>query len=178
MESARKAGDIAPNFTLQDPKENSVTLSDELKKGPVVLTWYRGGWCPYCNVQLAAYQQILPQIEERGARLITVSPEPPDKATVTAEKGKLKSAVLSDLNLKVAAEYGLVFELTSEVEKLYAAFFSMKDYHAAGASSNEAPLAATYVIDRDGKITDTFLHADYTKRAEPREILTALDRLE
>jgi peroxiredoxin len=178
VESAKKVGDVAPDFTLRDAKGNEVTLSDELKKGPVVLTWYRGGWCPYCNVQLAAYQQILPQIEELGARLIAVSPELPDKALATAQKGQLKFTVISDLNLKVAAEYGLVFELTPEVTELYAAFFSMKDYNGAEASTNELPLAATYVIAPDGKIVYSFLHADYTKRAEPREILAALDAIE
>ena len=175
VESAKKVGDVAPDFTLQDAKGSPVTLSEELKKGPVVLTWYRGGWCPYCNVQLAAYQQILPQIEELGARLIAVSPELPDKALATAEKGQLKFTVISDLNLKVATEYGLVFELTPEVTELYAAFFSMKEYNGAEASTNELPLAATYVIAPDGKIVYAFLHADYTKRAEPREILAALD---
>jgi len=178
VESARKVGDLAPDFTLHDAKGNTVTLSEELKNGPVVLTWYRGGWCPYCNVQLAAYQQILPQIEELGARLIAVSPELPDKAMATAEKGHLKFTVVSDLNLKVAAEYGLVFALTPEVAELYSAFFSMKEYNGAEASSNELPLAATYVISPDGKIVYSFLHADYTKRAEPREILAALDRIE
>lgn len=178
VESAKKVGDVAPDFTLQDAKGNEVTLSEELKKGPVVLTWYRGGWCPYCNVQLAAYQQILPQIEELGARLIAVSPELPDKAQATTEKGQLKFTVVSDLNLKVAAAYGLVFELTPEVTELYAAFFSMKEFNGAEASSNELPLAATYVIAPDGKIVYSFLHADYTKRAEPREILAALDGIE
>ena len=178
VESAKKVGDVAPDFTLQDAKGSPVTLSEELEKGPVVLTWYRGGWCPYCNVQLAAYQQILPQIEELGARLIAVSPELPDKALATAEKGQLKFTVVSDLNLKVAAEYGLVFELTPEVAELYAAFFSMKEYNGAEASTNELPLAATYVIAPDGKIVYAFLKADYTKRAEPREILAALDAIE
>ncbi len=74
VETAATVGDVAPDFTLTDSNGTAVTLSDELKKGPVVLTWYRGGWCPYCNIQLAAYQQILPQIEELGARLIAVSP--------------------------------------------------------------------------------------------------------
>ncbi len=178
VETARKVGDVAPDFTLNDSKGNPVTLSGELEKGPVVLTWYRGGWCPYCNVQLAAYQQILPQIEERGAQLIAVSPELPEKAQVTAEMGHLTFTVVSDLLLKVAAEYGLVFELTPEVEKLYASFFSMKEFNGEAASPRELPLAATYVIAPDGKIVYAFLHADYTKRAEPREILTALDGME
>ena len=83
---SNKKGDEAPNFTLTESKGGTLTLSEELKKGPVVLTWYRGGWCPYCNIQLAAYQRILPQIEELGAQLIAVSPELPDKSLFTKEK--------------------------------------------------------------------------------------------
>lgn len=178
VESAAKVGDLAPDFSLKDMRGSEITLSEQLKKGPVVLTWYRGGWCPYCNTQLAAYQQILPQIEELGAQLIAVSPELPDKSKTTAERGHLKFTVLSDINLKVAAEYGLVFKLTPEVEKLYAEFFSMKEYNGEEASPNELPLAATYVISPDGKITYAFLNADYTKRAEPRDIIAALDAIE
>lgn len=178
VESAKKIGDAAPDFTLKDAKGAEITLSQELKKGPVVLTWYRGGWCPYCNVQLAAYQQILPQIKELGAQLIAVSPELPEKAQTTVEKSQLEFTVLSDLNLKVAAEYGLVFELTPEVEKLYAEFFDIEEYNGEEASKNELPLAATYVIAADGKIVYAFLDADYTKRAEPREIVAALESIE
>ncbi len=175
VETAATVGDVAPDFTLTDSKGSAVTLSDELKKGPVVLTWYRGGWCPYCNLQLAAYQQILPRIEELGARLIAISPELPDKSLTTVEKNQLRFSVLSDLNLEVAEAYGLVFELTPEVEKHYAGFFSMKEYNGEKASTRELPLAATYVIDPNGKIVWSFLDADYTKRAEPRDIINALD---
>lgn len=178
VEGAAKTGDTAPDFTLQNSRGQAVTLSEELKKGPVVLTWYRGGWCPYCNVQLAAYQQFLPQIEELGAQLIAVSPELPDKSLTTVEKNGLRFTVLSDSGLKIARKYGLVFELTPEVEKLYAGFFSMQEYNGPDAAKNELPLAATYVIAPDGKITWSFLEADYTKRAEPRDIVIALDAIE
>ena len=178
VETAATVGDVAPDFTLTDSNGTAVTLSDELEKGPVVLTWYRGGWCPYCNIQLAAYQQILPQIEELGAQLIAVSPELPDKSHSTVEKNQLKFTVLSDINLKVAEEYGLVFELTPEVEKHYANSFSIKEYYGEEASTRELPLAATYVINPTGKIVWSFLDADYTKRAEPRDIISALDAIE
>ena len=102
----------------------------------------------------------------------------PDKARATAEKGRLKFTVVSDLNLKVAVEYGIVFEFTPEVAERYAAFFSMKEYNGAEASTNELPHAATCVIAPGGKIVYIFLHADHTKRAEPREILAALDAIE
>lgn len=176
--TAKQIGEDTPDFTLPDAKGGKFTLSEALAEGPVVLTWYRGGWCPYCNIQLAAYQRILPQIEELGARLVAVSPELPDQSLSTSEKNGLKFAVLSDRNLEVAEEYGLVFELTPEVERLYAEFFDIAEYNGEEAAKNELPLAATYVIDRNGKIAWSFLESDYTKRAEPREILEVLDGLE
>ena len=171
-------GDKAPDFTLPDATGHELRLQQELEKGPVVLTWYRGGWCPYCNIQLAAYQKILPQIEELGAQLIAVSPEIPDQSLSTKEKNELQFTVLSDQNLRVAAKYGLVFQLTPEVEKLYAEFFDIKEYNGEEAATNELPLAATYVIDSNGSIVWSFLDADYTKRAEPQDIIDALDSLE
>lgn len=178
VEGAIQVGDKAPDFTLPDARGQEIQLSQQLEKGPVVLTWYRGGWCPYCNIQLAAYQKILPQIEELGAQLIAVSPELPDKSLSTAEKSGLRFRVLSDVNLEVAKEYGLVFELTPEVEKLYGEFFDILEYNGKEAAKNQLPLAATYVVDEDGTVVWAFLEEDYTKRAEPRDILSALDGLE
>ncbi|MDF1862281.1 MAG: peroxiredoxin-like family protein [Verrucomicrobiales bacterium] len=178
VDSAKTVDDKAPDFTLPTVNGSSLTLSEELKKGPVVLTWYRGRWCPYCNIQLAAYQKILPQIEELGAQLIAVSPELPDKSLSTTEKNNLRFTVLSDANLKVADEYGLIFKLTPEVERLYGQFFDIREFNGTEAVANELPLAATYVIGQDGVIRWAFLEADYTMRAEPRDILKALDALE
>ena len=178
VEQAKSVGDTAPDFALNNATGQTVILSEELKKGPVVLTWYRGGWCPYCNIQLAAYQQILPQIEELGAQLIALSPELPDKSLSTSEKNGLRFQVLTDLNHEIARDYGLVFELTDEVATYYSDFFSMRDFNGEDANAKELPLAATYVIDQNGTIQWSFLDADYTKRAEPRDIIDALDGLE
>ena len=177
VEKAIQKGEKAPDFTLPNAVGKEITLSEELKKGPVVLTWYRGGWCPYCNLQLAAYQAILPEIEALGATLIAVSPELPDKALTTQEKSDLKFQVLSDQNQKVADQYGLIFKLTPEVEGYYQAAFDLNSYNGEEAKSDELPLAATYVINTDGKITYAFLDANYKKRAEPESILEALAKL-
>lgn len=175
--SALQVGAIAPDFTLPDARGGTVMLSEKLAAGPVVLTWYRGGWCPYCNLQLAAYQQILPQIEELGASLVALSPELPDKSLSTSEKNSLRFPVLTDLNLKTAREYGLVFKVTPEVLAYYNENFSLSDYNGSEAAADELPLAATYIIAPNGKIAWAFLAADYTKRAEPQDILKALDGL-
>jgi thiol-disulfide isomerase/thioredoxin len=94
--NALKAGDRAPDFTLPDATGKPVKLSERLKDGPVVLKFYRGGWCPYCNLELRAYQKALPELEAVGAQLIAVSPESPDNSLSTKEKNQLAFSVVTD----------------------------------------------------------------------------------
>lgn len=172
LDSAMNVGDKAPNFTLKNAKRERVTLYDELKNGPVVLIWYRGGWCPYCNLTLRRLQDELPNFKRYNATLIALTPELPDSTLSTTEKNELSFQVLSDIGNKVAKEYGVVFELTEAVAKRYQDGFDLHGYN--GDKSNTLPLAATYVIDKNGKIVYAFLDADYRNRAEPKEIIEAL----
>ncbi|MDF7826098.1 peroxiredoxin-like family protein [Pontiellaceae bacterium B12227] len=173
--SAKQKGDKAPDFVLTNASGEKVKLSDYLEKGPVVLTWYRGGWCPYCNLTLHALQAELPNFKAEGATLFALTPEVPDKSLSTAEKNKLDFEVLSDMDNKVAREYGVVFKLTDEVAAIYEEKFGLSDYN--GNESAELPLAATYVINTDGEIVYAFLDADYRNRAEPSEITAMLKSL-
>ncbi|WP_366187502.1 peroxiredoxin-like family protein [Flavobacterium ovatum] len=173
--NAIKNDDIAPDFILTNATGKEVKLSDYLKKGPVVLTWYRGGWCPYCNMTLHYLQEQLPNIQLKGANLLALTPELPDKSMSTAEKHQLQFEVLSDIGNKVAKEYGIVFKLTDDVAASYQKGFDLHGYN--GDESDELPLAATYVIDQQGKIVYTFLDAEYRNRAEADAILKALEAL-
>lgn len=175
LDSALKVGDKAHNFTLNNALNESVTLYDQLKNGPVVLTWYRGGWCPYCNITLHALQEKLPEFKKEGATLLALTPELPDNSLSTSEKNNLKFTVLSDLKNTIAKAYGVVYTLTDDVATIYNAGFGLNKVN--GDTSNALPLAATYVIDTNGIITYAFLDADYTQRAEPSEILSALKQL-
>jgi len=168
VESALNVGDRAPNFKLNNALGEPVELYDYLKKGKVILTWYRGGWCPYCNLTLHQLQQELPNFEANGAHLLALTPELPDKSMTTAEKHELKFEVLSDLENKIAREYGIVFKLTDDVADAYNESFGVNEYN--GDNSNELPLAATYIINEDGTIAYAFLDADYRNRAEPAEL--------
>jgi|SRR5690554_330296 len=168
ISKAKQVVDQAPNFTLNNALGNPVELKDVLKKGKVVLTWYRGGWCPYCNLTLHQLQEELPNFNANGAALIALTPELPDKSITTAEKNDLEFEVLSDIGNKIAKEYGVVFKLTDEVAKMYNESFDMNDYN--GDKSDELPLAATFIIDENGEIIYAFLDADYRNRAEPSEI--------
>ena len=177
VEGAKQVGDAAPDFTLANATGEEVTLSESLKKGPVVLTWYRGGWCPYCNITLAAMQKALSAIQKEGATLLALTPELPDKSLTTQEKNGLEFEVLTDLNHEVAKQYQILFNLTPEVEVLYGKFFDLADYNGAKAGTDTLPLAATYIIGQDGIIRWAFLHHDYHMRAEPSDIVAFLKEL-
>lgn len=168
LENALNVGDKAPHFTLTNAVGEEISLENELKKGPVVLVWYRGGWCPYCNINLHYLQEELPNFNAQGANLLALSPELPDQSINTAEKNELDFQVLSDVGNEVAREYGVVFKLTDEVAQRYNESFGLNNHN--GDESNELPLAATYIINTDGTISYAFLDVDYRNRAEPSEI--------
>jgi len=174
-EKAKKVGDKAPNFTLKNALGKEVALADYLKKGPVVLTWYRGGWCPYCNLTLQRLQEELPNFNAAGANLLALTPEVPDKSMSTKEKHDLQFEVLSDVQNKIGKEYGIIYKLTDAVAESYQKSFGLHEFN--GDESNELPLAATYVIDTNGIIRYAFLDAEYRNRAEPSEIIEVLNKL-
>lgn len=170
------AGARAPRFALLSATGNQVTLEALLAQGPVVLTFYRGAWCPYCNLALRALQQHHDAIRERGARLAAVSPQVPDESLSLTEKHGLGYDVLSDIGSEVARQYGIAFDLSDELAALYdQRGFDLQRVNAGHART--LPLPATYVIDRAGIIRWAFTDTDYTVRAEPADILAALDTL-
>ncbi len=175
VENALQVGDNAPDFSLTNADGNIVTLYETLEKGPVILMWYRGGWCPYCNITLHYMQENLVNFEKYGANLLALTPELPDSSLSTKEKNELAFEVLSDLNNEVAKEYNVVFKLTEDVAELYEKGFGLSQYN--GNADNELPLAATYLIGKDKVIKYAFLDSDYRNRAEPSEILKALANL-
>lgn len=173
---ALTVGTRAPHFSLPSATGQTVTLDELLTEGPVVLTFYRGAWCPYCNIALRALQQQHDAITARGARLVAISPQIPDESLTLAEKHQLAFDVLSDLGSDTAKQYGLAFDLPEDLAAVYDRFgFDLQRVNAGHART--LPLPATYVIDRDGTIRWAFVDTDYTKRAEPADILAALDSL-
>ncbi|AFM05826.1 Peroxiredoxin [Bernardetia litoralis DSM 6794] len=168
LEKAKKEGDIAPNFTLPNATGEQVSLTDKTKNGYTIITWYRGGWCPYCNLTLAAWQDILPEIQAENIEFLAISPELPDSTLSTKDKNALEFEVLSDLGNKVAQEYGIVFPLDKSLREGYKNM-GLEEYN--GDASYTLPLAATYIINSKNEIVYAFLEADYRKRAEPRDVL-------
>lgn len=172
-ERAIHQGQAAPDFTLPDAKGRVVRLSELLAKGPVILTFYRGGWCPYCNLQLKSYQARLAEIRAKGAELVAVSPQTPEYTLSTAEKDALAFPVLSDVGGKVARAYGLVFKVPDQVVPIYRTFGIDLEKHN-GDSRHELPIPGTYLIDHDGTVLLSHVDADYRKRLPIEALLAAL----
>ena len=175
-ESAIAVGEIAPNFTLPGATGELVNLHSKLNEGPVVLSFYRGGWCPFCNLELQALQALLPEIKSLGASLIGISPETPDNSLATAEKHQLEFDVLSDVGNKTARDYGLIFTVYEEMRPLYLKW-GLDVPASNGDDSWELPVPATYIIDSNCIAHAAHIDKDYTKRMEPEEILRALRNL-
>jgi peroxiredoxin len=173
---ALSAGDRAPRFALPSATGRTVALDDLLADGPVVLTFYRGAWCPYCNIALRGLQQRHADITARGARLVAVSPQVPDESLTLVEKHGLAFDVLSDVGSGTAGQYGLAFDLPDDLAAVYDRLgFELERVN--GGHPRTLPLPATYVIDRGGVIRWAFVATDYTTRAEPADIIAALDAL-
>jgi peroxiredoxin len=172
--TALKVGDRAPIISLGNAKGETVNVRALLQHGPVIVAFYRGGWCPYCNLELKAFQQVLPEIKAAGASLVAISPEKPDDTLSTAEKNALSFEVLSDVGQKVGRAFGLVYEFSDELKSSYKEFGL--DIAAKNGTITEwaLPISATYVIDRNGAIVYAYTDADYRDRADPLEILKLL----
>ncbi len=170
------AGDSAPLFSLPEPSGNLVNLSDLLQQGSVVLTFYRGTWCPYCNLLLKNYQEILPQIKAAGANLVAISPMTPDNSLRTKEQNELQFSVLSDIGNNVARQYTAVFK--NDPAAINAMSELGYDFHGYYADeSAEIPVPATFVIDTDGTLLlAKSAGGDYRERVEPQDILNALSK--
>lgn len=173
---AKTRSDKAPDFRLPNVRGGKLALSEILREGAVVLSFYRGGWCPYCNLKLKALAQALPKMKELGARLVGVSPELPDNSLNTVEKLALPFDVLSDVGNVVARTYGVVMRVPEPLRPYYQQW-GIDLPKANGDDSFELPIPATYVIDRHGIIRAAHVDRDYTKRMEPADIISALKSL-
>jgi peroxiredoxin len=172
-----KVGQKAPAFALQDSNSIPVSSAELLEKGPLVLTFYRGLWCPYCNLDLQALQEALPAIEERGATLVAVSPQTAANSRRAIRDHKLEFAILSDPANALAASFGLRFKLPDYLISLYRDGFKNDLAIANGEASWTLPMPARFVIDQHGTIAYAEANPDYTRRRDPAELLPILDRL-
>jgi peroxiredoxin len=170
---ALKAGDKAPVFTLNDPDGRPVSSAELLARGPLVISFYRGVWCPYCNLELQALQETLPQFRELGASLVAISPQAAANSRKSQRENKLDFPILSDVKNEVAAAFGLRFALPDYLVELYKML--KNDLPAFnGDPSWTLPMPARYVIGQDGAIVYAEVNPDYTLRPEPESMLPVL----
>jgi peroxiredoxin len=173
---ARKAGDTAPEFTLLDPDGKPVSSRELLAKGPLVVSFYRGVWCPYCNLELQALQAALPEITSRGASLVAISPQTAPNSRKSQRDNKLGFPILSDVKSQVANAFGIRFALQDDLIDLYKSF--KNDLPAFNDDPSWVlPMPSRYVIGTDGIIAYSEVNPDYTQRPDPSELLPVLDRL-
>ena len=175
-EKAANIGDKFPEFDLANANNESKSLRHFLRDGPLVLSFYRGAWCPYCNLEINALQQRLPEITAAGGQLVAVSPQLPEKSLDQVNRSKLTFEVLSDVGNKLAKQINLAFTLPQPLRPIYEAWQLDIPGHNDD-DSFELPIPATYIIDTDGVIRYAFVEMDYTQRLEPDIIIEQLKRL-
>jgi peroxiredoxin len=170
-------GERAPAFALPDPRGRVVALDDLLRIGPVVVVFYRGAWCPFCSVTLRAYQAALPDLAARGASLVAISPQAPDRALTLAEDAALGFPVLSDVDQRAISAYRVQFEIPPSMQALYLDDFHFDVRRETADGTWHLPVPATFVLDADGVVVRAHVDADYRTRMEVSAVLEALDEL-
>ncbi|MDE3743415.1 peroxiredoxin-like family protein [Maribacter polysaccharolyticus] len=173
-ENAIKIEQKAPDFELPNPEGKSISLAALLEKGPVVITFYRGNWCPYCNLQLRALQARLDEIHALGATLVAISPQVPDGSLTKDEISTMDFTVLSDQDAKVARQYGVAWEVPEFLAEHMRVDRKLDLEKINNGNGNILPIPATFILGQDGVVRWSYVNVDYRIRSEPDEIIEAL----
>ncbi len=172
---AKNAGEIAPSFSLQDPEGNGVNSDQLLKRGPLVVSFYRGVWCPYCNMELQALEAVKSEFDKYGASLVAISPQTAPNSRKSVRQNKLSFPILSDVKGKVGAAFGLRFNLQDYLIELYKGLKNDLPTFNDDPSWT-LPMPARFVIGQDGTILYSEVNPDYTRRPEPEDMIPVLQR--
>jgi peroxiredoxin len=174
--NALKVGAKMPSFSLADATGKTVTSDSLMEQGNLVIVFYRGAWCPFCNTYLRTLQKNLDPIRSNGGVLVAISVENADNSVAVVKKNELDFVVLSDPNLELARKFGLVYQLPDTTNKQYIGY-GIDLAKRNSMEKAELPVSATYVVDGKGNIAYAFLDHDYKKRAEPEKIIETLKGL-
>lgn len=172
--SALTTGQLLPGFTLKNSKGDTVSL-ENFTSDFLVVSFYRGGWCPYCNMELKALQDILPELTKLNGQLIAITPETPDNSLTTSEKNGLTFSVLSDIDNAYAKSLGLAFHLSEDLQGVYKEFGIDLEKHNNNKDF-ELPMPATYIVNKNRDVIYSFVPEDYTVRLEPKTILDSIKK--
>jgi peroxiredoxin len=172
---AKKAGDVAPSFSLKDSEGSIVSSAGLLERGPLVLSFYRGVWCPYCNMELQALEAAKPAFDKYGASLVAISPQTAPNSRKSVRQNKLSFPILSDAKGKVSEAFGLRFHLPDYLVDLYKQLKNDLPTFNDDPSWT-LPMPARYVIGQDGTILYSEVNPDYTRRPEPEDMIPVIQR--
>lgn len=173
LERIPQVGDIAPDFRLPDSEGNTICLHEKAKEGPVILSFYRGKWCPFCDLELRALQRYLTEFSRYGASLIGISPQRIAFSQLTQKEKNISFTIVSDAGNQVAQRYSLLLPATPTMETAFRSFGLDLGSMNSDQSFN-LPVPGTFVVGQDAKIIFAYANADFTKRAEPADILAQL----
>jgi peroxiredoxin len=171
----KKTGEIAPSFSLKDPNGNVLSSAELLLRGPLIVTFYRGAWCPYCNMELKALEAAKAKFDKYGASLIAISPQAAANSRKSVQQNELTFPILSDPHGKVSEAFGLRFHLPDYLIELYKGFKNDLPLFNDDPSWT-LPMPARFVIGQDGVILYSEVNPDYTRRPEPEDLLPVLER--
>lgn len=174
---SRQEGEIVDDFALPDASGRTITLSNQLMQGPVVLTFYRGGWCGYCSAYLRSLSEAVPTLREAGAEVLAVSPQTMQCSAATVEKLGIGFPVLSDFGNVVAREFGLVYVLPEAFRDAYAKL-GIDLPTTNGTQSFELPVPATYIIAPSRRIEYADVDPDYTRRPDPADLIRRVQSIQ
>ncbi len=172
-----QVGTIAPDFMGETYQGNTVRFSDLYKNGPVVLIYYRGAWCPYCNLHLRAFQERFDDFKALGATLLAVSVDKPEYAAKTVQDDALGFEVISDPGAEILEKYNVIYRVPEDLAEKYLDEYKIDLEKHSGRKDHVIAIPATYVIDKTGKIVFAYANEDYKVRTEPREILIFLENM-
>lgn len=172
-ENSIKEGAIFPSFSLPNAKNQEISSSEILKSGKMIVAFYRGDWCPYCNLELAALQKALPEIKKKNVTLVAISPQSPDNSLTTLEKHNLEFEVLTDDNNVLASKIGISFKLQDFIVPVYESIGIDVPKHN-GNNENTLPVPAVYVIDQNGVVLSKFIDTNYVNRVDIEELINQL----
>jgi peroxiredoxin len=175
--NAIKIGEKAPSFELPNPEGKLLSLDTLLEKGPIVITFYRGDWCPYCNLQLRALQARLPEIEALDATLVAISPQVPDGSLTKSEISEMDFIVLSDQDAKVATQFGVAWKVPEFLAEHMRVGRKLDLDEINNGNGTILPIPATFILGQDGVVKWNYVNVDYRTRSEPEEIIEILKKL-
>ena len=173
-----KKGDTAPNISTKDIDGKAFDLSKEVKAGPVVLVFYRGGWCPYCNLQLKQLQnKLIPNIKGFKAQVVAISADQQEEASKTRKNQKLDMTLISDSSAQIVKAYDIVNQVPAKLVKKYKDEYKIDLEKASGKKHHIIPIPAVFIVNKDMKLEFSYINEDYKVRAQIKDIIKALKSL-